>query len=279
MDPFLEDAAIFPDLHDRLITYSSEALNAQLPEPYYARIGSRAWIETSQRLIEPDVNVLRKPQTVNGGGPVVGGGGVAVATAVATDPVVIRVPVDTIRETFIELYARRGGERLVTTIEVLSLSNKTPGAHGRDLYLQKQREVLRGEVHLVEIDLHRAGTHTTAVPLAPALAQTGPFDYHVCVHRFDRFDEYVVYAIRLAARLPVLAVPLLPGDADVRFDLQAVLDRCYDTGLYRRSINYRTLAPVPPLTPEQATWAEQWLRARGALETPPSPGPNNPGSQ
>src|SRR5262249_13162389 len=145
----------------------------------------------------------------------------------------------------------------------------TPGDHGRDLYVQKQREVLRSEVHLVEIDLLRAGTHCTAVPLEPALAQAGPFDYHVCVHRFDRFDEYVVYPIQLAARLPILAIPWLPGDADVRLDLQAVLDRCYDTGLYSRSVNYRTLTTVPPLTPDQVTWAEQWLRTRGVL--PPSP--------
>ena len=76
MDPFLEDPAIFPDLHDRLIFCLSEALNGQLPEPYYASLGSRVWVQTAQRRIVPDVSLLHAQQTANGGmvaGGVVGG--------------------------------------------------------------------------------------------------------------------------------------------------------------------------------------------------------------
>ncbi len=74
MDPFLEDPAVFPDLHDRLIFCLSEALNAVLPAPYFTGIASRVWVEASRRRIEPDVNVLRPGQTVNGGGHAGGGG-------------------------------------------------------------------------------------------------------------------------------------------------------------------------------------------------------------
>ena len=49
-----------------------------------------------------------------------------------------------------------GGKRLVTSLEVLSLSNKTPGEHGRELFLRKQKELLASKVNLVEIDLLRA---------------------------------------------------------------------------------------------------------------------------
>lgn len=45
-------------LHDRLIAYLSEALQARLPEPYYAEIGERLWVEASDRSIGPDVYVL-----------------------------------------------------------------------------------------------------------------------------------------------------------------------------------------------------------------------------
>ena len=45
-----------------------------------------------------------------------------------------------------------------------------PGAHGRDPYVQKQREMLDSKVHLIEIDLLRAGVHTTAVSFDAALA-------------------------------------------------------------------------------------------------------------
>ena len=39
--------------------------------------------------------------------------------------------------------------------------------------------------------------------------------------------------VRLETALPVITVPLLPGDGDVPLDLQAVFTRCYDTGPYR----------------------------------------------
>lgn len=274
MDPFLEDLAIFPDLHDSLIFCLREAMTAQLPEAYYAAIANRAWVEMTHRRVEPDVNVLRPrpaPLTQNGGPPASGGGGVAVAEAVQTEPVVVHVEYEERHETLVEIYVQPGGERLVTTVEILSRANKTPRARGRKQYRKKQREMLNSQVNLVEIDLLRYGTHTTAVPLDHALAQTGPFDYHACVHCFDEFSDYLVYPIRLGARLPVIAIPLLPGDPAVRIDLQPLLDRCYDVGSYRRRARYRDPITAPPLRPEQQEWAEGVLRAKGILEPlPPS---------
>src|SRR5438105_3302089 len=87
MDPFLENPAIFPDLHDSLIIYLREAINAQLQEPYFATTGERTWIAASQRYIEPDVNLLRGTPTTNGGavqGTSAAVGVVAVAQAVQT---------------------------------------------------------------------------------------------------------------------------------------------------------------------------------------------------
>ncbi len=277
MDPYLENPAVFPDLHDSFSFLMKEALNVALPAPYYAGIRSRVWVETSQRFIGPDVDVLRPQPTGNGGqltsGSGDGGGGVAVAEEVLTEPVVIgpltvQVTDDEIRENFVEIYAQPGGERLVTTIELLSLANKTPGDHGRDLYLRKQREVLQhSQVHLVEIDLLRGGTHSTAVPRQAVVAKVGAFDYHVCIHHYDRRGVFFVYPVRLGTRLPVIVVPLLPGAVPVRLDLQGVLDRCYDSGQYGRRVRYRDSQPAPPLSPEQAQWAERLLREKGLLET------------
>jgi hypothetical protein len=185
-----------------------------------------------------------------------------VATRVRPQPVVVTVPHDEIREPYIEIHAAGEDPRVVTTIEVLSLSNKTPGAHGRDLYLRKQREILASQIHLVEIDLLRAGQHTTAVPLGRARPQTGPFDYHVCVHRFDNLEDYFVYPIRLPDRLPEIGVPLLPGDEDVPVDLQAVFERCYDAGPYRRRIRYGQVPLEPPLEADRQAWIGQLLGGR-----------------
>jgi hypothetical protein len=266
MDPYLEDPAVFPDLHDRVIYCLSDALNAVLPPPYFAGIASRVWVEASQCRVVPDVNVLRPPDSVNGGAHA-GGGGVAVA--VATEPVVVRLAQEELRETYLEIHAQPGGERVVTTIEVLSLANKTPAGHGRTPYLQKQREALESQVHLVEIDLLRGGLHTTAVPIDAAVAAAGFFDYHVCVHRWNLADTYFLYPVHLQGRLPVLSVPLLPDHAPVSVDLKAVLDRCYDSGQYRRRVRYGGQL-APPLRPEQTAWAEQILRAAGLLEGPAS---------
>jgi hypothetical protein len=226
MDPYLEHPAVFPGLHDRLIAYLSEALQARLPEPYYAEIGER---------------------------------------------LVVTVPQDQFREPYVEIRAGGESERVVATIEVLSLTNKMAGIRGRELYLRKQREVLASQIHLVEIDLLRAGQHTTAVPLSRARARAGPFDYHVCLHRFDNWEDFFVYPVRLPDRLPEVAIGLLPGDGDVAVDLQDVFQRSYDAGPYRRRIRYRQTEPVPPLEPEARQWAARLLAGGDGAPSPDNP--------
>src|SRR5262249_49498233 len=142
---------------------------------YYAQTGERVWMELSARPIDPDVELLR---TMNRSrSEAQDASRVAVASPTVTEPVIIRVPRDERGEVFLEIYARHdSGEQLVCSIEVLSPSNKAPGETGRDLYLRKQREILQSQVHLVEIDLLRAGVHTTAVPRNHLMARAGAFD-------------------------------------------------------------------------------------------------------
>lgn len=264
MDPFLEHPDLFSGLHDRLITYLSEVLTASLPKPYYADIHDRVWVEVSRRYIGPDVNVLY-PERHRNGGPVSTPTGGSTAVATATEPVVVHVPHDEFRETFLQIYTRQGSERLVTHVEVLSPANKAPGEHGRDLYVRKQREILGSKAHLVEIDVLRAGTHSTAVPLDRALPRTGPFDYHVCIHHYDNLEDYFVYPIHLEQPLPTIAIPLLPGDGAVSIDLQAVFMRAYDAGPYARRVSYAQDSIVPALDTERTAWVTQRLRDQGLL--------------
>ena len=117
-------------------------------------------------------------------------------------------------------------------------------------------------MHLVEIDLLRGGMHTTAVPPDWARTKAGPFEYHVCIHRFDNLEDFFVYPIQLAEPLPEIAIPLLPGDGDVRLDLQAGMNRAYDAGPYRREIDYAKDKISPPLRASLAKWAKGIVTAR-----------------
>ncbi len=257
MDPFLEHPDFFPDLHGAMHVYIRESLQGSLPAPYFAVINERLWVETSARYVEPDTDVihggLRVEETE--------GGGVAVAARARTTPLVFEVTNDERSESYVEIRTRAadGGERIVTVIEVLSLSNKTPGEKGRELYLEKQREVLGSAIHLIEIDLLRGGEHTTPMSLERIQRKAGPFDYHVSVHRFDQPGRFFLYPWKLEASLPEIAVPLLPGHGEVPLDLQAVFTRCYDTGPYRRRVRYEPDRIVPPLSEEQAAWLKQVL--------------------
>jgi hypothetical protein len=182
----------------------------------------------------------------------------AVATLKVSEPVVINVPYDEQSETFVEIYTGRGQDRrLVTAIEVLSPINKRPGEKGRDLYLRKQAELLDSQCHLVEIDLLRGGTHTTAVPEARLKRKVPSFAYHVCSQQFNYFEDFLIYPIQLPDPLPIISIPLLPGDGEVSVSLQEDFERTYAAGPYHREVDYAE--PVPALTPDEMQWVKSRL--------------------
>jgi hypothetical protein len=258
MDPWLEGPAIFPDLHNTLITYLGDALNASLPEPYFARSATRVWVEDQRR--EPDVGVFdpaTRPKS----------GGVDVAAALTDAGMIAVVESDTtefFEESYLEIRSS-GDDRLVSAIEVLSLSNKTPGDKGRAAYLQKQSEILKSGVGLVEIDLLRGGLHTTAVSPAKLRAKAGLFAYHVSIAAAELGPQKFAAPIKLADRLPPIPIPLDEAVTPVRVELQPLLDRCYDNRRYGRQVRYDR-PPDPPLTPEQQAWADAVLREKGFLK-------------
>src|SRR5437016_4013213 len=61
MDPFLEDPALWPDVHSRLINISSELLVAQLRPKYFVQIDERLYVANDQDaargVIVPDLRV------------------------------------------------------------------------------------------------------------------------------------------------------------------------------------------------------------------------------
>ena len=264
MDPYLEGSDWFPCLHDSLICGIIGSLQARLPEFYYAQLRQRVWLEKAHRRVEPDTDLLHSGRQRVFTNRV--SGGIAVAEEVdLTDPVVVpfeSIDIDPFEEPFVEVRRRHGSEdRLVASIEIVSPASKTPGNPGRESYRVKQQEILSGQVHLIEIDLLRGGTHVTAISRDLALERAGPFDYHACVYRFDRPGNFFLYPIRLDQKLPGIAIPLLPGDPDVPLSLQSVFDRAYDEGPYRRTVHYGDDPIITPLEPNQLEWVMSRLKA------------------
>jgi hypothetical protein len=255
MDPYLEPH--WRDVHASLIIYARDALQGVLPGSLRARVEERVLLETPQGLADhplfPDVRVVeyapkRGLETRPG------------ADVVVAEPLLVDAEGESATEAFLEIIDRESGNHVVTVIEFLSPSNKSPGPN-REQYLRKQRELCSSDTNLVEIDLNRTGSHTLAFPLAHIKPQ-GRTAYMACVRRPTRRDKAEVYPMPLWSRLPAVKIPLRAEDADVPLDLQALVEQCYRNGAYEGTLNYAA-NPDPPLLGAEKDWAEKWLHEKG----------------
>ncbi len=246
MDPWLEDRGLWPGVHDSIMVHMAETLTSVIAPRYVARPGRRMVLEIPDRQTLPDVAVL---EYTKGGHP-------RSSAAVVADPPVTLVFDDLeVKEIFVEIYALRPVKRLVTVIEILSYANKRSGTDSRAKYLQKQQEILSSDVHLVEIDLLRAGEPTVAIP-ENHLASLPRHDYRVVVRRATARDRADVYAIPLPKPLPKFPVPLLAPDADAVVDLQRIVEQVYEAGAYALECDHEG-APDPPLGADDAAWVRK----------------------
>jgi len=250
MDPYLEKH--WGDVHASLVIYARDHLQEHLPGTLRARVEERVYVEFDepQRSLYPDVRVVESGK---------GGSATIAATGTATaEPVVVHMPTEPLTESYIEIVDVASGHRLVTVIEVLSPANKS-SSRGRRLYRKKQRELRKGKVSLVEIDLLRAGRRILSVPTA-LIPRSHRSQYQVCVRRGWKVLEVEVYRVALREPLPTIRIPLRPDDADVPLNLQALIEECYRKGRYD-DLDYKQ-PPEPPLEGEDAAWADELLKAR-----------------
>ena len=254
MDPFLEFDARWPDLHQRLIAYSSEWLRPQLRPKYIARIDERIELRPHRKGFVPDVMVV-EPRRISESS-------VTYGSLVADEPQTFRVLDEERRVPYIEVIEVASGD-VVTLIEVLSPANKT--GKGRKQYEEKQDELLNRTVNLVEIDLLSRPTAT----LAHTLEVDDPQDwrYIVSISRPQSRSSIEVYAIPLKDRLPRCKIPLLPEDDDALLDLPTVFSRCYEMGDYDLLLDYSKPPPVS-LSKAEEEWMEALLVEKGFRETP-----------
>lgn len=86
--------------------------------------------------------------------------------------------------------------------------------------------------------------------------------YAACIRPAWKPVDLEYYRIALRERLPAIAIGLLPEDAYVSFELQAILNECCEEGRYPIDIDYREYAD-PPLTGDDAKWAKALRREQG----------------
>ena len=220
MDPYLERH--WGDLHQCMLTDLCDRLQSVLPGDLRARMQERVYITPAE-------------------------------------PLLIHLAIETVTEGYIEVIDVKSGHHVVTSIEILSPTNKRRG-EGQQLYLKKREDRKRARVNTVEIDLLRGGDRILMLS-SEQIPPSQSTPYQVCVWRAALLDLITVYKIPLRKRLPVISVPLRLADSNVPLDLQAILEQCYRNGGYD-DIDY-TRDPDPPLRGDDAIWADALLRKHG----------------
>jgi Protein of unknown function (DUF4058) len=268
MDPYIEACSLWGDFHLNLVAKIADQLAEVAPERYLIRSGERSYVvlvdpeegKTGHPFV-PDVSVATRAGRKPSARKAKASQGVALAdpaTEARPQSMTIRALIEEeYRETFVEIYEAEPEQRLVTSLEVLSPSNKRSNTPGWDLYLRKRQGLLRGKVNLVEIDLLRGGQR---MPMRDAWPDS---PYTLLVARPDKAHRCLVWPAHFQHPLTTISIPLVPPDPDIPLALQPMIDGIYQRFRYYRSIDYdRPLSP--PLSPRETTWLKQQLRVRAA---------------
>lgn len=251
MDPYLEAPDMWEDFHADLATKIRSQLTPHLRPRYVAVLTPQVTYDEvliqETRLVKPDVGIVQ----VDDGA--VGVEAVTIAPAPLTGRVALEVA---IRSQSIEVRESDSG-MLVTAIEILSPVNKRRGHDAYRNYLRKRRNLLRSEIHLLEIDLLRGGSRP---PLETPLTDA---PYFIFLSRSERRPAIEIWPLTLQDSIPTLPVPLFSPDADVPLDLGQAIQTVYDEAAYDLRIDYSQPPPAPGLTPSDASWLAEYLRNAG----------------
>ncbi len=236
MNPWLERPALWRDLHHSLISALADDLSPRLRPRYFLAIETHTYVTVAPDF--PPASRYPDAMIIHSGGPAIA------VTAVAlprSDPLI---------EGYLQVRLVPTGE-VVTVIELLSHTNKQPGPE-RESYIEKRQEFLDSHVHLVEIDLLRAG-------VAMPYAQARESDYRIFIRRRETAHQARVYPFNAREPIPVFLLPLLPDDQEPEVDLGMILAGVYTRASYDLIINYAN-PPEPPLRDTDAAWANELLK-------------------
>jgi hypothetical protein len=244
MNPYLENPALWSEVHSWLIVELARSLNPSLIPKYRAAVEKRVYLDALLVGI-PDASVFQQnPEASRTSG----------VTTRVLQPAPIRVTLpltEEITERYLEIREVKTG-RVVTVVEVLSPKNKQ-GGEGRDKYLTKRQKVLNSATHLVEIDLLRRGNF---MPMAQAIRS----HYRILVSRANLRPEAELYPFNLRESIPHFLLPLQSGDEEPVVNLSEVLGEVYQEAALDLAIDY-SVQPVPPLSEGDFQWVRSLMES------------------
>ena len=257
MDPYLEQLALWPDVHNGLIAELRNALAPQLRPRYYVALEERTYLTVPTELTfvsRPDVTVVDASASTANQTPLVDKPLTGVATL---EPVIVELPIPAlVRETYLEVRLAQT-HTVITVLELLSPANKRPG-EGRQQYERKRLHVLATSTHLVEIDLLRAGE---PMPMSTR-GQVVTSDYRLLISRAEQRPCAALLPCTVRDPIPSFRLPLQPDDPEPLVDLNHVLHVLYDRAGYDLRLDYSAAADSPLIGPD-AVWADILLHAAG----------------
>jgi hypothetical protein len=263
MDPFLEKSPLFHELHTQMLSEAQKQLQPQVRPKYIAKLerhlsegsvwGMEAGVLSLDRK-EPDLTLLAAVESAPASES---SGALPAPTATATreldeDELELR------KQRRIVIYVNAVPRLAVTTIELLSPSNKESGCVGQARYLEKRASALHGGLQWVEIDLLRGGQRPPLNVDLPKkfdclayVAQAIPTGWH-----------YFAYGWGLREPLPPLLIPLLGADQAL-LDLAACFRVAYDAIGADEEAGYASDPPLPRLRARDRRWTDALLREKG----------------
>ena len=239
MDPWLEHPAIWPDVHNRLITAIRERTGpSSCTEVLRRPRATHLCVEPGELVFvgRPDI-VVGRPASAD-----VAYEPDEVEESTAVGILDVEVPInDKLQEWFLEIHDVETGT-LVTVLEILSPFNKIH-PQGREKYIKKRTRIFGSLTNLVEIDLLRAGE---PMPLRRKPARS---DYRILISRGSTRPKAKLATFNVRQPIPSIPIPLLPEDGEPDLDLGAVFHALYDRARFDLRLNYAK-PPVPPLNKE-----------------------------
>lgn len=235
MDPFIEARGLWGDFHGDLMNSIKRFLNAQLPRRYVARAGERSYIDAidpadvlrKRRTIIPDVSIQERPNQ----------SAVQLAQSAVEElgdesVVMYGTQFEEIHESYLDIRDLETDNRLVTSIEILSPTNKRPSSKGWEEYESKRSLFFSGMANLIEIDLLRGGErHVMKTPWPDS-------PYYLMVMRNHRAPACRVWPAYSTRPLRPIPVPLLPFDPDLTLALQPMIDDAFVRSRYEVDVRY-----------------------------------------